>query len=192
MFFWYLRDKMKFVRWGLGLSIIILHIMMEAPVWFIFDRISNIFGGSGWHRAFLIDQAISHFKDWWFIGVKYTAHWFPYGLMLDPDQTDITNTYVKMGVNGGLITLILFVLIIVQCFKALGIAEKKENHHSIEKQFFIWAIGISLFSHVISFLSITYFDQNIIYWYLLLAIISVLLNLNKNPVCDPNGYLIEA
>ena len=38
--------------------------------------------------------------------------------------------------------------------------------------FALWAMGAALFAHAITFLSISYFDQNFVNWYLLLALIS--------------------
>jgi hypothetical protein len=36
----------------------------------------------------------------------------------------------------------------------------------------IWALGCALLVHVISYVSVTYFDQNFVNWFLLLAMIA--------------------
>jgi hypothetical protein len=189
--FWLFRDRMKFVMWCLLLSILTLHIFMKAPVWFIFDRISGLMGGSGWHRSYLIDQAITHFNDWWLIGAKYTADWFPYALAVDPNKADITNAYIGHGVNGGLVTMILFILIIIQCFRGLGNAQKINVSHPLGARFCLWAIGVCLFTHVVSFLSITYFDQMMVFWYLIIAITSTIVDINNinNEIINNNSDL---
>jgi len=37
-----------------------------------------------------------------------------------------------------------------------------------------WALGSALFVHVVSFISVAYFDQMVIYWFMLLAMIAAL------------------
>jgi ABC-type Mn2+/Zn2+ transport system permease subunit len=38
----------------------------------------------------------------------------------------------------------------------------------------LWAMGAALFAHAVTFISVSYFDQNFVNWYLLLAIIGTL------------------
>jgi hypothetical protein len=42
----------------------------------------------------------------------------------------------------------------------------------------IWALGVSLFTHVVAFFDVFYFDQMILFWYLLLAMVSSATNLS--------------
>ena len=169
---WGLRDQMRFVRWGILFSIIILHAVMKAPVWYVIARVGDVVGGGAYHRAQIINQAIVHIDEWWLMGAKTTGHWMPYALVINQDATDITNAYIGNGVDGGIVTMFLFILIIIQCFSALGKAQKIEVSHPLGKRFCIWAIGAALFAHVATFFSVSYFDQSIVFWYMLLAIIS--------------------
>jgi hypothetical protein len=100
---WGMRCKMHMIRWGIVLAIIALAIVMKAPVWYIPAKISDLMGGTGWHRSYLIDQAISHFNEWWLVGSAVTAHWAPAGqtLTVDPKNMDITNNYIAEGLGGG-------------------------------------------------------------------------------------------
>jgi len=177
--FWYMRDKMRTVRWILLGSIIMLHIIMKAPVWYTMARVSDLTGGGGWHRSFLINQAIVYINEWWLLGTKNTSHWFPYTLAINPDSADIVNQYIANGVDAGLLTMILFIFIIVRCFQGLGRAQTIEVPDPLGKRFCIWAIGVSLFAHVVSFFSVSYFDQINVYWYLLIAIISAIVNIHE-------------
>jgi hypothetical protein len=168
---WRFRRRMKIIRWGIVLMLLVLHfIVMKAPVWFLFDRITSVVGGSGWYRAALIEQAITHFGDWWLMGTKKTSSWMPFSLT--PEKADITNQFIGEGVNGGLLTLILFVLIILYCFKSIGSTLKKSESGPFSFKICVWSMGAALFSHVISFFSVGYFDQIIVIWFLLLATIS--------------------
>src|SRR6185436_8018089 len=91
----------------------------------------------------------------------------------DPNMMDITNHYVMDGVKGGLLKLVLFVAVIVGCFKTIGRRIRVAAARA-PARFFVWAMGASLFGHCLSFMSILYFDQSIVIWYWLLAVISSL------------------
>jgi hypothetical protein len=171
--FWKWRTKMRLVRRGTVLVIIALALVMNAPVWYLIAKVSDLVGGGGWHRSFVIDTAIAHFNEWWLFGTTYTANWGPGGEVIaaDPNMMDITNQFVIEGVKGGLLKLILFVAIIVVCFKVVG-RRVRDEEGNLFAGFLFWAMGTSLFAHCLSFISVPYFDQMILIWYWLLAAIS--------------------
>ena len=173
MALWKWKAYMRFVRRGAVAAILIMAMVMNAPVWYLFDRLSSITGGTGWFRSYLIDQTISHFNEWWLFGTTYTAHWAPSGEVTpaDPNMMDITNHYIAQGVSGGLLKLVLFLAIIVVSFKTIGRWFKSENTQ-FTGGILVWATGVSLFSHCLSFVSTTYFDQIVVVWYWLLAMIA--------------------
>jgi hypothetical protein len=168
---WKWREHLRLVRWGAVVAILGLALVMKAPVWYLFDRLSSITGGTGWHRAFLIDQTIHHFDEWWLFGTTYTAHWAPAGEVTtaDPNMMDITSQYVSEGVSGGLLRLVLFVSLIVGSFKAVGRRLRLETDSATGV--LVWATGVCLFTHCVSFMSIPYFDQSKLLYYWLLAVI---------------------
>ena len=172
LFIWSFRKHMRAIRWGILFTLISLHMVMKAPVWFLISRIADLLGGSGWHRSYLIEQAIAHFGEWWLLGMRYTADWFPYGLAISSTATDITNQYIAEGIMGGLITLILFIVVIISCFKTVGLSLKAMEENPFAEKIIVWSLGASLFAHVIALTGIGYFDQIIVIWYLLLAMIS--------------------
>ncbi|MCK4783738.1 MAG: hypothetical protein KAV87_08315, partial [Desulfobacteraceae bacterium] len=141
---WYFRRHMRVIRWGILCALISLHLVMKAPVWFLIARIGYLIGGSGWHRSFLIDMAIKHFDEWWLIGTKYTAHWFPYALAINPDMTDITNAFIGDGVTGGVIKMLLSIFIIVACFKTVGQSMSVVENTAHFLPFQVWSIGVCL------------------------------------------------
>jgi hypothetical protein len=163
---WGLRRYMRTIRRGLVLVLVGLHMVMKAPVWFLIARVDVLSGSTGFHRAYLIDRFIATFSQWWFLGMKGTE---AFGEQI---HDDITNTYVVQGIGGGLLTLILFILIIVLCFRGIGLVQALPQQPTFLRRY-LWAMGVSLFAHVVTFLSITYFDQNFVNWYLLLAMISM-------------------
>ncbi len=154
---------------------------MKAPVWYLIARIGSVIGGGGWYRSALINASIQHFNEWWLMGTIYTANWMPTTLAINPDRADITNQFIAEGVNGGLISMILFIFLIAKCFQAVGDTAHDETSFSRRERFMIWAIGCALFGHVASFFSVAYFDQIIIFWYLAVAMCATLLELNVSP-----------
>jgi hypothetical protein len=175
MAMWPLRQWMRQIRWGIVIALVALHFIMKAPVWYLLDRISAITGGTGWHRAYLIEQAVNNINEWWLYGmsISNTAEWFAYFISFASDQADITNQYVSEGLAGGILTLGLFIGILVVCFKIIGISVKSKEEDNPYNKVAIWALGASLFAHMLSYISVTYFDQMVLFWYLLLAIISL-------------------
>jgi hypothetical protein len=160
------RQHMRTVRWSLVGMLVVAQVAMAAPVWFLLARV-GVFGGStGYHRAILIDHAINNFSSWWLVGTESTAQWGYY-------MFDITNQYVLIGVNGGIVSLALFVALIAVGFSQVGraVAARPGDGQSDERRL-SWSLGASLVVHATNYISVPYFDQNIVNWYLLLAMIS--------------------
>lgn len=167
---WRMRNYMRVVRWGIVLSLVVLQIVMKAPVWFIFGHLNILSGSTGWHRANLIDRTIAHFFDWWLVGTKDTVSWGVWA-------GDITNQFISQAVRGGLITLVLFVYIVVVAFSGLGRAIRVSRREARRTQLLLWALGCTLFAHIAGFFNVSYFDQNVVSWYLLLAMIATTVSL---------------
>ena len=169
---WRYRNNMRLVRWFLILGYIALEIVMIAPAYYILARIDLFSGSTGWHRAALIESAIKHLNEWWLGGTDYTRHWMPTGVSWSVDNTDITNHYIQMGVIGGLPLMLLFIIILSKGFTFVGQTLRQATNLTKESQFMVWTFGVSLFVHVATFISVSYFDQSYVFIYLTLAIIS--------------------
>ena len=184
---WRMRNQMRLFRRGVVVVLIGLSFVMKAPVWYLISKVSDVFGGSGWWRSYLIDQAVQHFSEWWLIGTSYTANWAPYGIVLpnNPKMMDITNEFIAQGVNSGLLGLGLFIAIIVCCFKIIGRAVRTNGEPPLERKL-IWTFGVCLAAHCASFVSVSYFDQIQVFWFWLLAVIPCLAEVSvQNPAYEP-------
>ena len=95
---------------------------MKAPVWFILARVDFAGGSTGWDGVNLIDQCVKHFGSWWLIGTADNVNW---GF----DTWDLCNQFVAEAVQGGLATLILFLILIFYCFRRLGRARQMTHTH---------------------------------------------------------------
>jgi hypothetical protein len=169
--FWIVKDRMRLVRWTVLLGFVAVSVVMNAPIYYLLNRINLTGSSDSYHRAFLIDSAIHHLNEWWLVGTDYTRHWTNEN-GADAGNTDITNYYLRMGVNGGLPLALLFTGILVAAFSSVGKSLRLSQNEPVERQFLIWTLGAILLGHATTFISVTPYDQSVVYFYLLLAIIS--------------------
>lgn len=156
---------------GFFLSLVVLHITMKAPVWHLLSRINMVGGSTGWHRYYVIDQAIKHFNEWAILGTSNTSHWDYKKFLMSP-QFDVTNQYVAEGVHGGLVSLGIFVAMLALAFRTL--AKHFQKSTIAEYQWLAWCTCCAILGHCIAFIGLTYFGQIVMLWYLTLAMVSFL------------------
>jgi len=140
--------------------------VMKAPVWHLISRVSLTQGSDSQHRYELVNQCILHFSSWWMIGTKDYPNW-------GWDLWDLGNQYVFIADQSGLIPLLCFLAIFVFGFKYLGITRVRFQGDR-RQQFFVWTFGASLLANVVGFFGISYFDQTIVVWYGILAMIGAI------------------
>lgn len=165
---WPIRSKMRAVRWSIVAALLTLSMTMKAPVWFVIAHIDLTGGSSGYHRAELIDQFVRHFGDWWLIGTKDAGTWAY-------DLWDTQNQYVSVGESGGLVAFVFFIALITCCCARIGNGRKAMA--ATPNEWFVWFLGAALFSHLVNFFGVNYFDQSKFNWFVLLAMIAAI-----NPV----------
>jgi hypothetical protein len=161
---WRIRRHLRAFRWGLAGAVVLVHFAREKPVWHLLVRASHFVGGTGWHRYLLIDAFVSRFREWWLLGVSSTAHW-GWGLQ------DVTSQYVLEGVRGGLVTLIAFLAVLGLAFRGLG-RSMTPGRESCPQNQLAWALGVALGVHCVSFVSVSYFGQMQLLFFLLFAMIA--------------------
>ena len=161
---WPVRKRMRAVRWGIIAGLAALQATMSSPIWFVFARLGGVMGGTGWHRSELINQFVHRVGEWWLTGTRDNANW---GI----DMWDCIDAYVRAGVDGGLLTFLLFLSLIVLAYKRIGRARKLAEQDRANERL-LWAIGASLFANTVAYFGIIYFDQSVLAWYLLLVMIS--------------------
>jgi hypothetical protein len=146
--------------WGVVALLIALHIVMKAPVWHLLSRVSLVPGSTGWHRYFLVNQAIQYFSEWALLGARDTAHW-------GPGLEDVTNQFVLEGVRGGFATLVLFCVVLFIAARAMV----RVSLHPQERgeAYLAWCVFVAIIGHLVSFFGVAYFGQITMLWYLLLA-----------------------
>jgi hypothetical protein len=161
---WPARKNLKVIRWGAISFLILAQLCMKVPVWFLMSKASAVLGGSGWHRALLIDNFVHNFGDWWLVGTRSNADW-------GWDMWDVDNAFVAAGQGGGLVTFILYLAIFVYAYKFIGAARKRAELVARDARL-MWALGSALFATTVAFFGITFFDQSFLLWYGLLSMIA--------------------
>lgn len=165
--FFPLRRSMRWIRWSAVLGLIVLQIAMTNPIWHLFARIQLVSGSTGWYRFKMIDGFVRNFSEWWMLGTR------DYSKLWTHSFDSITNQFVLEGVEGGLLTLVLFVGLLAFGFQGAGrIGRSVRNSRS--RQIMAWMLGASLFAHCASFLAVSYFGQIVMILYLTLAAIASL------------------
>ena len=159
---WPVRRWMRQLRWGMALLILGLQIAMKAPVWFLIARVNVTGSSDSYDRAKLIDTCVQHFHDWWLIGAD-SSKW-------GWDMWDLSNRFVGVAETGGLISLVLFILVISRAFGRLGKARKRVAGNP-RQEWLVWALGAVLFAHILCYIGVSYFDQTVVWWFATLAAI---------------------
>lgn len=188
LLFWPLRRRMQIIRWGIVFVLVSLHLYMKSPVWHLISDIDLTGGSSSYHRYQLINQCIVHFWNWVLVGTKDYPLW-------GWDMWDLCNQYVALADQSGLIPLASMIAIIVLGFRYLAKARRLAASH--KERVFIWTLNASLFANVVAFFGISYYDQTIVVWYALLAMIhatafSVRKSRQQNTVIQPDNVLVQA
>ena len=171
--FWPARRQMRLFRWGLVITLVVLHLVMKGPVWALIGHLDLTGSSSSYHRFMLVDNSINHFADWCFLGYRYYDTW-------GWDMWDLSNQYVAYALRGGLATLVMFLLIISRSLGRLGTARKLAE--GIPKQeWLFWCLGCAMVSHLVAYIGVNYFDQMQFAWYALLAIICAAIAESSSP-----------
>jgi hypothetical protein len=161
--FWPLRKSMRIVRWIVALTLLSLHLVMKAPVWFLIARVDMVGGSASFDRANLIDVFVRHFFDWWLVGTRDIGSW-------GWSMWDLSDMYVSKGESGGIVSLIFFIAIITRSFSLIGKARKSVGGRN--REWFMWLLGAALYANVMAFFGVSYWDQTMAAWFAVLAIIS--------------------
>jgi hypothetical protein len=153
----------------------LIGLFSSRPAYYaLLNRVDLTGSSTGWHRAELISQSISHLKEWWLAGTDYTRHWMPYGVSWSPDHCDITNHYLFYGVWGGLPLMFLFICMFWVAFRYVGQSLRLRAKAPFDERFLIWSLGAGLFAQAVTCISVAYFEQSVMVLYLNLAAIGSL------------------
>ena len=171
---WKIQHCMKQIRWCVFAALVLLELIMNAHVWWVLTRF-NAMGGSAYHRAKLIDHFVANFGEWWLVGTRSNADWGGGGFMM----LDVANHFLRMGTNGGILAILIFLLMFATAFKSIGQLIREPATPESWK-FMLWAFGCVLFAHLVNFFGISYWDQMRYILYVHFAIIAATIAIIKD------------
>ena len=177
----YLRRYGKQIVLSFIAVILFLSIIMNKPIWHLVSRVRFIPGSTGWHRYLLINAAIEHFDEWALLGTRGTSHW-GHGLR------DITNNYIRQGVDGGLITLLLFVIVLVMAIRICSKYSLLSAHRT--EQWLSWAFCTSVLGHCISCLGVSYFGKIPALLYLTFAVVVMVADKSRQYINSTSRQIV--
>jgi hypothetical protein len=95
---------------------------------------------------------------------------------------DLTNQFVSEGVNGGIVQVSLYLLVVVRAFQRIGVAVHLSELQEEKEKFIYWCLGCGLVSYMAAFLSVSGSMQTEVLYFSLLAFISAGMTEVKPPV----------
>lgn len=150
----------------------------NRPFYHVLISLANPVGGSGWHRARLIDASMHYFSEWFLIGYgERNPNWGEF--LGGVANTDITNEFVLMGVRYGLVGVILLCGILTVAFRGLHhiyINSTDKDLHSL-----CWILGCTLASIIFVWISVSFFGAATPLYYCIMGIIGSVIGFNRNP-----------
>ncbi len=139
---------------GLFVVLASVHVVMKAPVWHLMARADFTGGSTGWHRYRIFDAFVENFSEWYLVGEPDPLSWGVW------EMRDVTNMYIAQGLNGGLLGLLAFLVVLVFAFGNVGRALNfGAIARSLKHQWICWCIGVAIFLHSVTFFGIGYFGQ---------------------------------
>ncbi len=142
-------------------SFLVLYHLTWGKWWGLVCRASSIVGGSGYHRAELINQFFKRIDEWGFMGTADIRDWNVVG--------DPANQWVTEGLNGGLTGLLLFASVVGAGFFVIRRALRVVG--TAREAALIWGVGCALFAFCISFIGLANFGQINVLWFGVLGMV---------------------
>lgn len=174
---WPFRRRIVLIQTVFGFAVLAAHLASSRGIWYLMASIDLVGGSTGYHRARLIDSALSDFSRWWFVGTDYTRKWMFSGVSWSDRHTDITNYYLHLGVIGGVgLMICLILLYVLSVFYIETVFITRPVSRAIDPDFewngfSTWCVAAALCGHGISCFSISYFDQMYAVFYVTVGLI---------------------
>ncbi len=161
------KNWLKVVMVTLVVGLIMVDIISNRTFYHVIASYANPLGGSGWHRAKLIDLAISHFNEWWLVG--YGPQDPGWGEVLGMAKTDITNEFVFAAVRYGIWGVGALCAVLVNAFIYMIRIHQKTLSRPIKS--LSWAFGSVLVAVTVCWMSVSFFGQLMPLFYVMLGML---------------------
>ena len=171
----------------LVVSCILVEIISNRPIHHVIVSYLNPMGGSGWHRAALIDLAIEHFDEWWILGYKgKDPGWGP---AVGMRHTDVTNEYIMAGVLYGVLGIIVTFGVVLAAFYKIIHAYKVSTEEELKSLY--WGLGSVVVAVMVTWMSVSFFDTLRPLFYCTLGIIGSCTNIAPKRQVSNGGFSLQ-
>ncbi|MBC2722685.1 MAG: hypothetical protein HGJ97_08375 [Desulfosporosinus sp.] len=171
----------------IAISCLLVQMLSNRTFYHVLASYADPIGGSGWHRAKLIDIAIERFGEWWLTG--YGQQDPGWGSALGMGWTDITNHYLVAGVKYGMLGVIALCGVLIVSVRMLIRLYNSTKYHLLRSWY--WAMGSVIVAFIISFNAFTLFGQANTLFYCILGIIGSASNLMVFSYIEKETYSIH-
>jgi len=174
LFFMLLASRPNWLKplfWGTLALMAFVSIVSNRPFYHVLFSYANPLGGAGWHRARLIDAAIDSFGQWWLAG--FGGRDPGWGRYVGMAITDITNHYLLVAVQSGLVGLLAFCGMLVVAVRDLLRMVKTARDPWVVAV--AWALFSGLAGLMVVFMSVSLFGQPVSLFYGFLGITASLI-----------------
>ncbi len=160
-----------YLAWSILFTALFIQLVRVKSIWhFLYLRLPLKGSSTGFHRYLLTEAATKDFKDWWFfgygdLGPQWHLKYWPW---THAHFTDVTNQYILEAVRGGFLTMIGFMALCYIATKTLG--KFSISQKNIQEQRVWWGFTVMMLAHCISFLSVAYFGQITMLFFLSIAL----------------------
>ena len=159
--FYKFRNNLRMIFWiTMGFAFIIHMASTRGFHGVIFTRISFISASTGYHRYMLFEGLFNNVPKWFFIGTN--------NRMFNRSFIDVTNQYILIALDGGIIALVLQLSLIEMGFKAVGRALKASVKRA--DTLLIFGVGVGYLVAIISFTAVSAYGEAVIPLYMILGI----------------------
>jgi len=160
-------------------SCVIVGVVSNRSVYHVIASYADPIGGSGWHRAKLMDLAIEHFNEWWLAGYgQIDPGW---GESLGMSWTDITNNYIVAGVKYGLLGIITLCGMLAVSISTLIQLHNSTQNHLLKS--YCWVLGSVIVAFIISFNAFHLFGQAETLFYCIFGFVGSSANMRLGSNC---------
>jgi len=158
----------------------------NRPFYHVLASYGNPLGGASWHRARVIDLAIEHFDEWWFLGYKgRDPGW---GSELGMGHTDVTNEFILTGVKYGVLGVIVLCVVLTIAFRGTIRAYKNSKDQKLSSLY--WVLGSILFSVMVIWSAVSFFGSLTPLFYCTLGVVGSSFNFTAKIPERTNDHFI--
>lgn len=142
----YQKQLIKPILIFAAFSIVFVAIASNRSFYHVIAEYADPVGGSGWHRARLIDCAIKYFDQWYLVG--YGGEDPGWGQDLGGfANTDVTNEFIIAGVRYGILGVVAFCWVLVAAMRLL--IRQHNTTRNVRWQSWTWALCTTLVALII-------------------------------------------